>query len=275
MSTEIAKQQEVGQLALAKEINDLFGGDEMQLPINAPLPQIKVMRETPMFEMPDGEPTKEVVGHILYFHNANQYYETKFGDGEQGPPCCASSDGIKPDGGTNPMPGPCRGCPYNEYGSAKDKAGNAEKGKACQNTIRLYVLVDGNVIPCLVKASPSSLGKKESLLKWLTNAPNIAAAAGAGTHYQPIKVRFTLHKKDFSSGMSASVIDIATLRVLDPKNVEDMAQMKKLAKMYKDFMAVYAGRIAKDVANESAAPAEVNEQGSVSADINDDSEIPI
>jgi len=28
------------------------------------------------------------------------------------------------------------------------------------------------VIPCLVKAPPSSLGKKDSLMKWLTTAAN-------------------------------------------------------------------------------------------------------
>jgi len=247
METQLTKP-ETGALATANAMDEMFGGKGYRLPIDAPLPQTKIVRETPIFETPDGQTTKEIIGHILYYHNANQYYATEYGADEQGPPACASSDGVRPDGGEEPQAGPCRNCPLNQYGSAKEG-----KGKACQNTIRLYVLVDGEVIPCLIKASPSSLGKKESLLRWLTNAPNVAAKAGVGTKYQPIKVKFTLHKKDFAdSGFSASVLDLETVRVLNPSNEEDMAKIKDLAQLYKDFMTLYQGRIVHDVANEQA-----------------------
>ncbi len=227
------------------ELDDMFGGSGYQIPIDAPLPQLTILRETPMFETPDGEAIKEVVGHIIHWHHANQFYATEFGEGEQGPPTCASSDGIKPDGGEEPLLGLCRNCPNNEYGTAKEG-----KGKACSNTIRLYVLQDGDVIPCVVKASPASLGKKESLMKWLTNAPNVTAKAGMGTKYQPIQIKLKLHTKDFAdSGFKASVLDVETVRVLT-RHGEDMAKLKALGLLYRDFMANYVGRIASDVGTE-------------------------
>ncbi len=244
MENEITKPQDT-TLAKPEDVNDMFGGDGYQIPIDAPLPQLKILRETPMFETPEGETVKLVLGHIIHWHHANQYYEREYGDGEQGPPTCASSNGLNPDGGEEPHTEPCRDCVLNEYGSAKEG-----RGKACQNTIRLYVLLDGHVIPCVIKASPASLSKKDSLLPWLTNAPNVAAAAGAGTKYQPIKVQFSLHKKDFDSGFSASVLDVKTIGVLDPGDEADLAELRILAQLWQDFMAHYIGRIRDDVAAE-------------------------
>ena len=245
--TALATQESVPTALVAPNaVDEMFGGAGYAIPIGAPLPQIKILRETPQFELPEGSTVKEIVGHIIHWHNANQYYATAFGEGEQGPPACASSDGISPDGGTEPFDNPCRDCPKNVYGSA----GSDSHGKACQNTIRLYILMDGEIIPCVLKAPPSSLGSKESLLKWLTNAANVASKAGLGTKYQPIKVKFSLHKKDFSSGMSASVIDISTVRVLDKTNAEDMTMLKGLSILYGKFMASYKARIREDVGTE-------------------------
>ena len=243
--SKAVKKKDDGAPATVSNLDEMFGGGGPQIPIDAPLPQIKVMRESPLFEMPDGETAKTFTGHIIYWHHANQYYAQAFGEGEQGPPDCASSDGIRPDGGDDIQADCCKGCPKNEYGSAPDG-----RGKACQNTIRLYILQDGEIIPTVLKASPSSLGKKESLLRWLTNAPNVAAKAGVGTKYQPIKVAFGLHKKDFDSGFSASVLDVKTERVLDPTAAADMAYLKTLAKLFKEFNNVYMGRISQDVAAE-------------------------
>ncbi len=247
MSKKLAKRSEAAPLAAASQVNEMFGGSAPQLPIDAPLPQIKIMRESPQYEMPDGAMVKSFEGHIIYFCNANQYYSKKFGEGDAVPDCY-STDGIVVAGGTHPQSGPCRSCPLNEYGSAAEG-----DGKACQNTIRLYVLVDGEVIPSVLKAPPSSLGKKDSLMRWLTNAPNIAAKAGAGVHYQPIKVKFSLHKKEFTSGMSASVIDLETIKVLNPAQAEDAVKLKQLSGLYRDFMTHYITRIGDDVASESMA----------------------
>jgi hypothetical protein len=242
----ITKQPETS--LAATEVNNMFGGDSRpQIPLDAPLPQVKILRETPQFELPDGNTIKAFTGHILHYHNANQLYLEPFGEGDSnGVPACASSDGIIPDGGNEPLVGPCRTCPKNEYGSAEEGT-----GKACQNTIRLYILIDGEILPCVLKAPPSSLGKKDSLIRWLTNAPNIAAKNGVGVKYQPIKVRFSLHTKEFKSGMSASVIDLETVKVLQSDNKDDLAHLRYLSDLYNDFMTSYTKRIRDDVSSEA------------------------
>jgi hypothetical protein len=50
-------------------------------------------------------------------------------------PDCFSNDGVTPDP-TSPAKqcGTCAACPHNQYGSGKDAAGNATKGKACRDT---------------------------------------------------------------------------------------------------------------------------------------------
>jgi hypothetical protein len=211
----------------------MFGNPAVQLPIDAPLPQARIMRESPQFEMPDGSFQKELTGHIIYYTNSNAYYSAAFGEGENPIPDCFSSDGIAPDGGTHQQARFCRECVLNQFGSANDG-----KGKSCSNTIRLYLLLDGDILPTLVKAPPSSLGKKDSLMRWLTSAPNIASKAGVGTAYQPIKVKCKLVRKDFESGFSASILCLETIRVLNINDPADMAEIHKL------------GRIASDIASE-------------------------
>jgi hypothetical protein len=244
-TTEITKSHVPTAVATKNDIAKIFGNQPVQLPVDAPLPLVRIMRESAQFEMPDGSFQKELTGNIIYYTNCNAYYSAAFGEGESPVPDCCSSNGITPDGGTNPQQGPCRACPLNQFGSARDA-----KAKACSNTIRLYMLLDGDVLPTLIKAPPTSLGKKESLMRWLTSAPNIAAKAGAGTAYQPIKVRLSLHKKAFDSGFSASVIHIETIRVLTMDTIADMAEVHTLASLMRQFKETYLGRIASDIAAE-------------------------
>ena len=238
---ELATKQN-GNMEAKETMNRMFGGG-VQIPVDAPLPVITIMRESAQFEMPDGRYEKTFTGHILHWHNANQYYKNPYGEGDSHAPDCCSSDGLKPDGGQFPQDGLCCDCDMNRWGSGKDGY-----GKACQNTIRLYVLTDGEVIPSILKAPPSSLGPKDALMRWLTSAPNTAARAGAGTNYQPIQVKFSLRKKEFASGLTASIVQVETVRVIDI--AADAEKLQQLGGLYGDFMANYMGRVKADVAQE-------------------------
>ena len=132
----------------------------------------------------------------------------------------------------------------NEYGSAKNGS-----SKACQNTIRMYVLIDGEVVPCLLKAPPSSLGKKESLMGFLTNLPNITTKNGCA--YQQLRIRFSLYKKEFGSGMSASLIKMELADI-----VTDEAAVGQLAQTTKRFREAYLGKVADHMANEAVVAEE-------------------
>ena len=252
---EIAKQEPAGVLATASEVQAMFGQEKPQKPIGALPPTIQIMRESPLFQMPGQDvPVKEFVGHIIHWHHANQYYSKKYGEGSNEPPDCFSSDGVHPDGGTNPKAGPCRTCTLG--GEGKDAWGSANngtgRGKACKNTIRLYILMENEIIPFFLRCPPSCIAKKDSLMKWLSESSIVSSRAGLGASYQPILVKFTLIKKDFPSGFSASAIQLATVRVLSTSNEDDMKEMRRLGEVTLAFRKVYNEYAAEIMATESA-----------------------
>ena len=226
-------------LAQQNEVTAMFGGDNFQIPTDAPLPRCQILRESGQFEMPDGALVKDFEGHILFWHEANTYWSHPFGEGDSPFPDCASSDGIYPDGGEDRQAEACAGCDHNEYGSAMDGG----RGKACQNTIFLYCIQDGQRLPFVLKAPPSSLGKRESLIPWLTNSVN----EGYAGKYQTCRVRLSLYKKEFDK-FTASVLKVETIRVLDPANAEDAQQLQRLGKLFSDVQAYYRKRGSTDVA---------------------------
>ena len=68
---------------------------------------------------------------------------------------------------------------------------------------------------------------------WLVAAPNTAAKAGMGTAYQPIQVKFSLRKKEFASGMTASIVQVETVRVLDVEtDAAKLAQLSSVSGLY-------------------------------------------
>ena len=223
------------------QIGQMFGGpDIFQIPTDAPLPTIEIMRETQQFKMPTGELVKEFTAFILFWHEANCYWDKPFGtdDAEAVLPACSSSNSIKPDGGSKPLLGPCYKCPMNEYGSALDGG----RGKGCQNQIRCYLILEGQRIPSVLKCPPSSLGKKESLIKWLTNAAN----QGYAGKYQTLEVRFSLKQKQFDK-FSASILELNTVRVLDPSIANDMQLLTRLSKLFREVLVYHNHRVAADV----------------------------
>lgn len=51
----------------------------------------------------------------------------------------------------------CSSCPWNEWGSAVDEAGNRRKGKACKEQRRIYMMVPGYKLPIVLSLPPTSL----------------------------------------------------------------------------------------------------------------------
>jgi hypothetical protein len=255
MSTELAKQDENVALAISGDVGAMFGDQGFQMPVDAPIPEIKILREVTQFELPGGDLKKEFIGNIVHWHNANQYWKTSFED--RGPedspvPNCLSSDGFKADELDSEEYDKqsilCSDCPQNQFGSAANG-----DGKACQNTIRMYVLLDGHVVPCLLKAPPTSLGKKEGLTPFLTNVPNMCKDLGLSYMkgnaeqyiYQGLKIKFTLYNKDFSSGMSASLV---RLELVGSSSQEDLVKIGKLTQSLRaDYITKVAEHMVKEV----------------------------
>jgi hypothetical protein len=51
----------------------------------------------------------------------------------------------------------CSSCPYNEWGSAVDEAGNRRKGKACKEQRRIFMMVPGYQLPIVLTLPPTSI----------------------------------------------------------------------------------------------------------------------
>ena len=258
---ELAKQEEAtGSLALAGDMGAMFGDQGFKLPVDAPIPEVKIMRESGQFEMPGGEYVKEFEANVLHWNNANQYWKVSFEDRapEDSPiPNCLSSDGFKADDmdtdGYDKQSVLCADCPQNKYGTAANG-----DGKACQNTMRLYLLLDGHVVPCMLKAPPTSLGKKEGLVPFITNLGNLCRDNGLtyiktledGTEeeqfiYQGLKIKFTLYNKDFASGMSASLVK---LEFVARSSNADLVKFGKLTmNLRKNYISKVAEHMVKEV----------------------------
>jgi len=242
MATKQQTKQSTTALVTQTEqaIAEVFGGvDTYQFPTDAPLPRALILRESSQFEMPGGELTKSFDGHVVYWHEANTYWSQAFGEGGGSFPDCCSSNGAFPDGGDNRQDDNCSQCGWNQYGTAFDGG----RGKRCQNMILLYVVRDADRLPFVLKAPASSLGKRESLIPWLTNAVN----EGYAGKYQTIRVRFSLYKKEFDR-YPASILKLETVRVLNPSEAADKTQLDRLAKLFGEVQRYYRQRGAADVA---------------------------
>jgi len=91
------------------------------------------------------------VGVIVDHYPVNAWWAEKY-SGQKNPPDCASLDGktgIERDGGE---PRNCRACERNQWGSDEDGT-----GKACKNMHRIYLLLEGNMLPILLTLPRTSL----------------------------------------------------------------------------------------------------------------------
>lgn len=95
------------------------------------------------------------------------YYSKQYDEGDDSPPDCFSSDGIKPDpSATKPQCTTCAACPQNVWGSKITPSGN--KTKACADNKRLAVVPAADLKnemfggPMLIRIPPASLSDLDS-----------------------------------------------------------------------------------------------------------------
>ena len=94
-------------------------------------------------------------GVVANFHNCNALFPNQ--KATNIPPVCSSPDGVE---GTDMLTNEtkeCASCPNNQWGSK----GNGSRAKACKNMRRLYVLVEGSVVPIILTIPPTSINNWE------------------------------------------------------------------------------------------------------------------
>lgn len=87
-------------------------------------------------------------------HQAPQRAYWKSSVPSNDPPDCSSTNMIS---GTGDPGGECEACPLNQFESATRPDGSAGRGKACSESVQLFLLREGGALPDIVGIPPGSL----------------------------------------------------------------------------------------------------------------------
>jgi hypothetical protein len=149
-------------------------------------------------------------GVILGHKNSRSYWAIPFDEGAGGgPPDCASSDMERGVG--NPG-GECSICPMNQFGSAK---GNS---KACRQEKHLFLAMEDNTLPRIVKISPGSLASMKAYMGRL---------ASEGLAHYSVLTRLSLTKDKNRQNITFSKIEAKMAGVLPPEVASKCKTLKE------------------------------------------------
>lgn len=172
-------------------------------------------------------------GVIVFQHKCNALFDEEMSGNT--PPLCSSIDGIRGlDSGTGEVRS-CRGCPHNEYGTAKKG-----RGKACKNMQKLYIMTEWAPVPLVLCLPPTSLKNYQtyclsSLAMRGLKAEEVLTEFGLtvdqnsdGIKYS--KVKFKLSGKLTEEAKAAAGFFAAGLKEAASVSAEDYDREKKPAK---------------------------------------------
>ena len=173
------------------------------------------------------EAEKELTGIILDYTTPRAYWDTP--DPVEGtPPVCMSQNSIVSHDGKA-----CYSCPYNDFGS-KDGESNA---KACKESVLLFLLRPGNVLPLLVRVPVTS---KPRFLKYT------ARLAGNLVPVNSVVTKITLEKATSKGGKPYAIFNFEAVSLLTPQEAE---HAKAYARQLMD--SVNAAEMVPDLAEAS------------------------
>lgn len=185
------------------------------------LPQIKIIHQGRMFEMPDGESVKDFVGVILDMNRVNAWWEIGFDESGGGsPPQCSSLDGVRPDPlSEKRQSDDCASCPQNKFGS------DGGRGKACKNMKRVHIQLLDQRLPIRLTVPPSNLKVLDEYVTMLTSK---------GMPYQLVRTKFSLKGVQNKDGIKYSELELSPAEyITDP---EEAKWVKKQLMQYKKVM---------------------------------------
>ena len=156
------------------------------------------------------EAEKELTGIILDYTTPRAYWDTP--DPVEGtPPTCLSHNSLVSEDGKA-----CAHCPFNDYGSKDGETG----AKACKESVLLFLLRPGNVLPLLVRVPVTSKGL---FLKYA------ARLTSSLTPLNGVVTRITLQKATSRGGKPYALFHFEAVSALSP---EEAASAKAFAKQF-------------------------------------------
>ena len=179
----------------------------------------------------DTDPMKTITGVVVFTHRLSGYWPSSYGaakNPEDKLPACASMDGKTGIVQTGPNSGEvitCETCPWNQYGTARDQAGNQARGKACKNMRRLYILIDGDPNLYLLTVPPTSIKDVNNQLAKI--AP-----------YADKVVTLSLEKATNAGGTPYSKVVVKRTGVLPPTAAAVVSELRRQIKAQYQNMAL-------------------------------------
>lgn len=98
------------------------------------------------------QPVKTLEGVLLHVARRRAYWRSNNPTGDQ--PDCSSNDCVT---GVGDPGGKCLDCPLNQFGTAVKQGGAPGRGKACKESVLLFLLPPGSLLPLIVVTPPGSL----------------------------------------------------------------------------------------------------------------------
>lgn len=178
------------------------------------------------YEVPSDNPDepdmkKEFKAVILYHHPVQSYYKEKYSGANDSPDCSSfdSINGIDKETGEIRN---CKECPLNVFGSGENG------GKACKTKRRIFLLLEGSVIPVIFSLPTTSL---KDFSKY------IMRIVGKNKKSFQVVTKFTLKKEQNTGGISYSKVIVNIERDLTAEELKSILplteQVKAMAKNMK------------------------------------------
>jgi hypothetical protein len=151
------------------------------------------------------EPASYIDMVVLNLQKSKTFYIEGYSEGSEEKPDCTSADGITPDAGVKAQQcSTCSLCPHNAWGSGVNDKGEATKGKACSDVIRLAVASPANLDDAfMLRVPPASLKNFAEVSKWLT-AKRIPVNGAV------IRISFDMEKTGVMTFQAIGGLDSAT-----------------------------------------------------------------
>lgn len=168
MGNELTPVSEEEQKAIQEFAGEGMKQEAQGLPID--FPRIKILHAgANMFSFVDEDRTvKEFVGIIIAIAPQRVWWPYEFGKGpddDDGRPHCFTSDLIKPDPESkSPQSDTCANCPMDQYDSAIKG-----RGKACNETRRVFLIPEERMLPHWMIVPPSSLKPMRRYINEIVN----------------------------------------------------------------------------------------------------------
>lgn len=116
------------------------------------------------------EPASYIDMVVLNLQKSKTFYIEGYTESSEAKPDCMSGDGVAPDAGAeNPQCSTCGLCEHNVWGSGTNDKGEATKGKACSDNLRLAIASPSSLDDAfLLRVPPASLKNFAEVSKWLS-----------------------------------------------------------------------------------------------------------